>query len=113
MIISFPDVARIRREKTRAAGRDVEFATETAARRVGRRGASDRRDPRQDGQERETARRARYATVGGGGSKPDHLRMPPDHAAWLVEDIRLRVGRRPELVAAVSAYLSPTAGDRL
>lgn len=117
MIISFPDVARIRREKARAAGRGEGSTTLTAARRGARRDTSDRRRSRQDELEdvrvRETARRARHATVGAGGSSPDHRRMPPDQAARLVEDIRRRVGRRPELVAAVSAHLSPTAGDRL
>ncbi|MBT3267221.1 hypothetical protein HN371_08725 [Candidatus Poribacteria bacterium] len=115
MIISFPDVARIRREKARDDARVEGSTTPAAARRSERRGTSDRRRSRQDELEdartRETARRARHATVGGGPT--DHRRMPPEQAAQLVEDIRRRLDRRPELVDAVSAHLTPAAGDRL
>ncbi len=116
MIISFPDVARIRREKSRSGVRINGSSTLAAARRGSRRDTSDRRRSRQDeleaARDRETAVRARHAMVGAGESM-DHRRMPPDHAARLVADIQRRVSRRPELVDAVSAHLSPAAGDRL
>ena len=116
MIISFPDVARIRREKSRPDGGVEGSSTLAVARRSARSDTSDRRRSRQDeledARDRETARRARHATVGEGESM-DHRRMPPDHAARLVADIQRRVNRRPELVDAVSAHLSPTAGARL
>jgi hypothetical protein len=116
MIISFPDVARIRREKSRPDARVEGSSTLAAARRGSRSETSDRRRPRQDELEdarvHDAARRARHATVGAGESI-DIRRMPPDHAARLVADIQRRVQRRPELVDAVSAYLSPAAGARL
>jgi hypothetical protein len=115
MIISFPDVARIRREKARNDPRVAGSTTPPAVRRAEQRDTSDRRRSRQDEHEdaraRDTARRARHATVGGGPT--DHRRMPPEHAAQLVEDIRRRLDRRPELVDAVSAHLTPEAGERL
>jgi hypothetical protein len=116
MIISFPDVARIRRDKSRSEARINGFSTLTAIRRGSRGDTADRQRSRQDeledARDRETARRARHATVGAGESM-DHRRMPPDHAARLVADIQRRVSRRPELVDAVSAHLSPEAGARL